>query len=153
MPSVTRSRTIAAPPERVWDLVSDPHNLPRWWPRVQRVEDVRGSGERSRWTAVLETDRGTGLRADYRCAGSTNGRRFAWSHEVEGTPFEKILRSATLEISLEPEGGEATRVRLRSEERLRGLSRFGGHLMRGASKRRLDEALDGIDFVLVGGSA
>jgi uncharacterized protein YndB with AHSA1/START domain len=153
MPSVTRSRTIGAPPERVWDLVSDPHNLPRWWPRVLRVEDVRGAGERSRWTAVLETDRGTGLRADYRCAGSTNRRRYVWSQDVEGTPFEKILRAATLEISLEPEGGESTTVRLRSEERLRGLSRFGGSLMRGASKRRLDEALDGIQFALVGSQA
>ena len=37
-----------APPERVWDLVSDPHNLPRWWPRTMRVEDVAApSGERS----------------------------------------------------------------------------------------------------------
>ncbi len=37
-------------------LVSDPHSLPRWWPKVMRVEDVTGRGNRSRWTAVLETD-------------------------------------------------------------------------------------------------
>ena len=153
MPSVSRSRAIAAPPERVWDLVSDPHNLPRWWPRIVRVEDVQGSGERARWTAVLETDRGTGLRADYRCAASTNARRFVWTQDLEGTPFAKILRSASVEIRLEPEDGEATEVKLRTDERLRGLSRFGSWLMRGASRRRLDDALDGIDFALVGGTA
>ena len=41
MPKVSRSRTIRASVESVWDLVSDPHNLPRWWPRIMRVEDVQ----------------------------------------------------------------------------------------------------------------
>jgi len=150
MPKVSRSRTIRASAERVWDLVSDPHSLPRWWPRIMRVEDVQGTGERSRWTAVLETERGTGVRADYRCFGSTNGRRFAWKQDLDGTPFERILRESRVEIRLEPEGEAATRVRLESEERLRGLSRLGSGMMRGATRRRLDEALDGINFVLVG---
>jgi len=150
MPKVSRSRTIGASAERVWDLVSDPHSLPRWWPRIMRVEDVQGTGERSRWTAVLETERGTGVRADYRCFGSTNGRRFAWRQDLDGTPFERILRESRVEIRLEPEGEAATRVRLESEERLRGLSRLGSGMMRGATRRRLDEALDGINFVLVG---
>ena len=39
---------------------------------------------------------------------------------------------------------------LTSEERLRGLSRLGSPMMRGASQRRLDEALDGIERALVG---
>jgi uncharacterized protein YndB with AHSA1/START domain len=150
MPKVSRSRTIRASAERVWDLVSDPHSLPRWWPKITRVEDVQGKGERSRWTAVLETERGTGIRADYRCSGSTNGRRFAWKQDLDGTPFERILRESRVEIKLEPEGDQATRVRLESEERLRGLSRLGSGMMRGATRRRLDEALDGIDFALVG---
>lgn len=150
MPKVSRSRTIRASAERVWDLVSDPHNLPRWWPRIMRVEDVQGQGERSRWTAVLETERGTGVRADYRCSGSTNRRRFAWRQDLDGTPFERILKESRVEIRLEPEGDGATEVRLESEERLRGLSRLGSTMMRGATRRRLDEALDGIDLALVG---
>jgi uncharacterized protein YndB with AHSA1/START domain len=150
MPKVSRSRTIRASVESVWDLVSDPHNLPRWWPRIMRVEDVQGAGERARWTAVLETERGTGVRADYRCSGSTNSRRFAWRQDLDGTPFERILKESRVEIRLEPEGDDATEVRLSSEERLRGFSRLGSSMMRGATRRRLDEALDGINLALVG---
>src|SRR2546430_179023 len=62
MPRVSRKRVIAAPRERVWELVSDPHHLPRWWPRTVRVEDVRQiqGGRRSRWTTVLGTQSGRG---------------------------------------------------------------------------------------------
>ena len=150
MPKVARSRTIPASPERVWDLISDPHNLPRWWPRIKRVEDVQGQGERARWTAVLETERGTGVRADYRSTASTNRVRFAWRQDLDGTPFERILRESRVEIQLEPRGDDATQVRLESEERLRGLSRLGSSMMRGATRKRLDEALDGINLALVG---
>ena len=150
MPKVSRSRVIAAERDRVWALVSDPHSLPRWWPRTKRVEDVRGGdGKRAHWTAVLETERGTGVRADYRCTASTEGARYAWEQELAGTPFDRILRASRLEIALA--GDErGTKVTLTSEETLRGLSRLGSSMMRGASRRRLDEALDGIDRALVG---
>ncbi len=152
MPRVSRSRVIAADRGRIWQLVSDPHSLPRWWPRTVRVEDVRGeSAKRAHWTAVLETERGSGVRADYRCVGSTSGERYAWEQQVEGTPFDRILRASKLEIGLAAENG-GTRVTLTSEETLRGLSRLGSTMMRGASRRRLDEALDGIERALVGES-
>jgi uncharacterized protein YndB with AHSA1/START domain len=146
MPRVSRTRTIAAPRERVWDLVSDPHHLPRWWPRTLRVEDVRqmGSGKRSRWTTVLGTDRGRGVRADYRCTSAAPGERYLWEQELEGTPFERILRYSRLEIRLKDRDG-GTSVRLASSERLRGLSRLGSPMMRLATRKRLDEALDGIE--------
>ena len=53
MPRVTRRRTLEAPVPEVWKLVSDPYALPRWWPRVSRVEDVdqRSAGRRSQWLA------------------------------------------------------------------------------------------------------
>ena len=141
---------VEAEPERVWDLVADPHNLPRWYPRAKRVEDVRGAGgDRAHWTTVLETERGTGVRADFRCTGSTTPRRYAWEQQIEGTPFERVLRSAKLEIGLEP-AGAGTEVTLTSEESLRGLSKLGGLMMRGAARSRLDDALSGIDRVLVG---
>jgi uncharacterized protein YndB with AHSA1/START domain len=150
MPRVSRSRTIAAESGRVWDLVSDPHSLPRWWPRTQRVEDIRDpGGRRAHWTTVLGTERGTGVRADFRCIGSTHGHRYAWEQEIEGTPFERILKASKLEIGLDRDGDE-TRVTLTSDETLRGLARLGSAMMRGASRRRLDEALEGIERALVG---
>jgi uncharacterized protein YndB with AHSA1/START domain len=140
---------IDASPDRVWDLVSDPHHLPRWWPRTVRVEDVRAvkGGQRSRWTTVLGTQRGRGVRADYRCSGSTAGERYVWEQEIDGTPFEKILRSSELEIRLEGRNG-STLVTLASSERLRGLSRLGSPMMRRATRQRLDEALSGIERAL-----
>jgi uncharacterized protein YndB with AHSA1/START domain len=150
MPKVTRRRSIAAPPPAVWKLVSDPHSLPRWWPRAKRVEDVRGAGsDRAHWTTVLETDRGTGVRADFRCVGSTAPSRYAWEQEIEGTPFERVLRASRLEVGLSPEG-PGTKVTLTGDERLRGISRLGSTMLRGAATRRLDEALDGIERALVG---
>jgi len=40
MPRVSRTRVIQAPRADVWNVVCDPHHLPRWWPRALRVEDV-----------------------------------------------------------------------------------------------------------------
>ena len=147
MPRVARTRTISAPRDRVWELVADPHHLPRWWPRTVRVEDVRqvGSGKRSRWTTVLGTERGRGVRADYRCTSAAARERYGWEQDIEGTPFERILRTASLEIELVDGKDARTRVRLTSEERLRGLSRLGSPIMRVATRRRLDQALDGIE--------
>jgi len=146
---VTRSRTVAAPVTAVWKLVSDPHSLPRWWPKVMRVEDVTGRGNRSRWTAVLETETHKGVRADFRCTASTEEQRYAWSQDLAGTAFERILRDAGLEIKMEPAGADETAVRLTTEESLRGLSRLGAPMMRGAARKRLDEAFEGIERALV----
>jgi uncharacterized protein YndB with AHSA1/START domain len=148
MPKVSRSRVIQAERERVWDLVSDPHNLPRWWPRAQRTEDVRGGeGNRAHWTMVLQTERGTGVRADYRCTAATARERYVWEQQLAGTPFDRILRASKLEIGL-ADAAAGTKVTLRGEETLRGLSRLGAAMMRGASRRRLDEALDGIELAV-----
>jgi hypothetical protein len=115
-----------------------------------RVEDVRGGGSalRSRWTLVLGTKRGRGVRADFRCTGTTAGERYVWTQDIEGTPFEKILRFAELEITLEDRDHD-TAVALTTTERLRGLSRLGSPMMRRATRRRLDEALDGIERALM----
>ena len=151
MPKVSRERVIAAPRDRVWKLVSDPYSLPRWWPRARRVEDVHGEGERARWTAALETDRGATVRADFRCSGFTTGRRYAWSQDLKGTPFERILRSATLEVALDDSPG-GTSVRITAEETLKGLSRLGSSMARSAAKKRVDDALDGIGDALGAGN-
>lgn len=148
MPKVSRSRVIAASQAQVWSLVGDPHNLPRWWPRTLRVEDVQGSGKRSRWTLVLETERGSGVRADFRCEAATEPERLAWAQDIAGTAFERILRQSELEIVIEADRDSGSRVTLTSDESLRGLSRLGAGMVRGATRRRLDEALDGIELAV-----
>ena len=116
MPRVTRRRTIAAPVPEVWDLVSDPYNLPRWWPRTSRVENVEreGGGRRSQWTKVLETSEGRGVRADFRCLSSAEGERYVWEQQLEGTPFERTCAARELEIGLRSRATAGTEVDLGS---------------------------------------
>jgi uncharacterized protein YndB with AHSA1/START domain len=148
MPTVARRRVIDAPVESVWSVVSDPHHLPRWWPDTIRVENVRGgAGRRSQWTTVLATKSGRGVRADFRCLSSAASERFVFEQDVADTPFERILRSAVTEIHLDSEG-EGTEVRIESRQALRGLSRLGSPMMRRATARKLDEALDGLEEVV-----
>ena len=108
MSRVVRRRTIAAPVDEVWSLVSDPYSLPRWWPRTTRVENVerKSGGRRSQWTKVLETNEGRGVRADFRCLSSAEPERYVWEQQLEGTPFARHLRSAGVEIGLRPGGAE-----------------------------------------------
>jgi len=152
MPRVTRRRTIAAPVEEVWELVSDPYSLPRWWPRTSRVESVdrKPEGRRSQWTKVLETAEGRGVRADYRCVSSAAGERYVWEQQLEGSPFERHLRSSTVEVGLRPADG-GCEVSLTSEQKLRGMSRLGSPMMRGGQGRILDAALDGLETALGAG--
>ncbi len=133
----------------VWKLVSDPYNLPRWWPRTARVEnvDAKRRGKRTQWTKVLQTGEGRGVRADFRCVSSAEGERFVWEQELEGTPFERHLKALRVEIGMrERQGG--TEVSLTEEQTLKGMSKFGSPLMRRARGGVLDEALDGIEGAL-----
>lgn len=149
MPRVTRRRVVAAAPSEVWALVSDPYNLPRWWPRTARVESVdrKSGGRRSEWTKVLETAEGRGVRADYRCVSCAEGERYAWEQQLADTPFERHLRRAALTIELRAEG-PATEVRLTADQGLRGMSRLGAPMLRRGQASILEEALDGIERAL-----
>jgi uncharacterized protein YndB with AHSA1/START domain len=149
VPRVSRRRTVAAARGDVWSLVSDPYNLPRWWPRAQRVEAVDGEGEGAQWTLVLGTAEGRGVRADFLCVAAAEGERFVWEQRIPGTPFERHLRRAGLEIELAPSGG-GTEVTLSAIQSMRGISRLGGPLMRRGQGRVLDAGLDGIERALGG---
>jgi uncharacterized protein YndB with AHSA1/START domain len=142
MPTVSRSRTVPAPPERVWTLVADPQRLAEWWPRVQRVEEATGKA----WTAVLTSPKGgKALRADYTLVASDHPRRRSWRHEVAASPFERVLVSSETVLRLEPAGEDSTAVELTETAQLRGVSMLGGLQFRRATARKLDEALDGIE--------
>lgn len=147
MPRVTRQRRVGAPAAAVWELVSDPYSLARWWPRTMRVESVEGEGADLQWTKVLGTAEGRGVRADFRCVEAVDGERFGWEQLIPGTPFERHLRRYEVEVSLEEED-DKTAVTLAATQTLRGLSRLGSPMMRRGQGALLDEALDGLERAL-----
>lgn len=146
MPKARRSRWIGADQRAVWSVVSDPHHLARWWPKVARVEAVqeRKRGTGTVWTKVLQTSAGRNVRADFRCLYSKEPSAYGWEQEVEDSPFAKVFRSAETRIELsESDGG--TLVSLETQQRLRGMSRFGGFMMKRATRTQLDVALDSLE--------
>ena len=72
-------------------------------------------------------------------------RRIAWRQELVESPFERVFSSVVTVIELDPDGDSATRVELTSRERLRGRYKLGSFLVRRAARRRLDDALTGLD--------
>jgi uncharacterized protein YndB with AHSA1/START domain len=170
MPTARRSRTIAAPADELWDVISDPHHLPRWWPRVTRVEDV----EDGAFTEVMRTRKGKLVRADFRVATRDEAERtLLWKQILEGTPFARVLQSAETQMWLEPaqagappsrdDGADeqqrgATVVSIELRQEMAGYSqtsglftgfsaRFGSPMVRRAARATIDEALDGLERI------
>lgn len=144
MPAAKRSRTLPASPETLWELIADPHHMPRWWPGVERMEGVSDGG----FTQVFKTKRGRPVRADFRVLASEPPITRAWEQEVAGTPFERVLSASVIEIRLTPAAG-GTEVTISHQQKLRGYSRTGGFLLRRATAAKLDEALDGLARICV----
>jgi uncharacterized protein YndB with AHSA1/START domain len=141
MPQASRSRVIEASPEDLWRVVGDPSHLSRWWPKVERVEGVR----RGAFTEVMRTKKGRAIRADFHIVDADRPRRHIWTQDLPGTPFERFLSLNETEAELEPVDG-GTRVTLTQRQKLRGLSRVGGGtLLKRATKKQLDEALDSLE--------
>lgn len=140
MPTTRRSRTVADAPERVWETVSDPYHLPRWWPRVDRVEAVTDEA----FTEVLVTDGGRAVRADFRVADSVAPQLRAWEQELAGSPFERIMVAARTEVRLAAHD-TGTRVTLSVRQKMRGPAQLGGFMVRRATRKVLDDALKGLD--------
>lgn len=142
MPTTRVSRTLAVAPETVWAVVADPWHQARWWPRVVRMEGVEGG----RFTQVLGTARGRGVRADFRVVEADEPRLLRWEQELPGTPFERLLAEAVTTVELAPEAGTgATEVAIELRQRLHGWSRLVPFLFRRAARRQLDEALEGLE--------
>lgn len=143
MPTTRSSRSFSSPPQRIWEIVADPHHLPRWWPRVQRVEGVDEHG----FTQVLRSGRGHSVRADYRIAEFAPPRRCRWEQELEGTPFERILRRSEIALELEPDEAGGTALTIVLTQALAGMSRFGAFMVRRAARAQLDEALEALERI------
>jgi uncharacterized protein YndB with AHSA1/START domain len=144
VPRTARTRTLRARPDAVWEVVGDPHHFPRWWPRVERVEAVDGG----HWTKVFMTRKGRPVRADFELVDSRPPQLRAWRQEVEDSPFERVLGDAVTEVRIEPVD-DGSSVTIEQRQKLRGLARLGGFLVRRATRRVLDEALDGLERACV----
>jgi uncharacterized protein YndB with AHSA1/START domain len=140
---VRRETVVSAPPEEVWRVVSDPQRLPAWWPSVSRVEEATPEA----WTKVLMSPGGKAVRADYTRVEAEEPARILWRHEVEESPFERILSASTTEITLEPRDS-GTLVRISVDHRPRGWARFSPFQMRAAATRQVSGALEGLARVL-----
>jgi uncharacterized protein YndB with AHSA1/START domain len=144
MPTARRRATLAAPPADVWRTVSDPQQLPRWWPRVERVEGVSGQG----FTQVMRSTRGALVRADFRIGRRNKPRVIEWSQDVEGTPFAGLLKASVTTVTLEDDGAGGTVVELKQEQKLTGSNRFGGFLVKRAARKQLAAALEALPGAL-----
>jgi uncharacterized protein YndB with AHSA1/START domain len=144
VPTARRSRFIPAPAQELWEVIADPHHLPRWWPRVARVEDVEGNA----FTEVMKTTRGKVVRADFELiAADERARTLTWQQRLAGTPFARLLRSAETLVSLEATG-EGTRVTIELRQTLAGLlPRLGSFMVRRAAVATIEEALDGLERI------
>ncbi|MDW5596675.1 SRPBCC family protein [Conexibacter stalactiti] len=144
MPTTRLTRTLPAAPAAVWRVLNDPYHQERWWPRVRRVEDV----DLDRFTQVLATQRGKGVRADFVILTREEERLLEWEQLLEGSPFERLMEEAVTSFTLAPidadDGVVATSVTVELRQRLRGWSRLAPFLFKGAAKRQLGEALDGL---------
>jgi uncharacterized protein YndB with AHSA1/START domain len=172
MPTARRTRTIAAPADELWQTIRDPHHLPRWWPRVSRVEDVTEDA----FTEVLSTSGGKSVRADFTLVElDEHDRRLRWAQRVEGNPFARLLKSAETEVWLRdaagvagaqavdypsasgedrpegsraPRGGTGTEVTIELRQTLNGFfSRFGAYMVKRAATNTIEEALDGLERI------
>jgi uncharacterized protein YndB with AHSA1/START domain len=141
---VRRERVVPAPPAEVWRVVSDPTRLPAWWPGVSRVEEA----SREAWTTVLVSRTGKSVRADYSLVAAEEPDRVEWRHEVEASPFERLLRESTTEIALTADAGGGTNVRLTLDQRPRGWARFSPFQLRAAARKQAEAALEGLAELL-----
>ena len=135
-----RETVVPKAPEEIWQLVSDPAQLPRWWPGVTRVEDATAQA----WTTVLASPKGKSVRMDYSRVEATEPTRLVWRQELEQTPFERILAEAVTSLELAPDE-DGTRVTIELEQKPRGWARLAPLQFRAAGKRQVQGAVEGLE--------
>ncbi len=160
MPTAAASRRIAAPLEDLWEVICDPHHLPRWWPRVERVEDV----DEGAFTEVMRTRKGKVVRADFTIQARDDSQHtLSWRQEVEGTPFAGVLRSSetVLRLGEAPlQGAPETEVTIELRQTLSTwepgsrvgramVPKIGSFMVRRAAIQTIGEALTGLERISV----
>ena len=135
-----RETVVPQAPEEVWRLVSDPAQLPRWWPGVTRGEDATDQA----WTTVLASPKGKSVRMDYSRVEATEPTLLVWRQEVEQSPFERILAEAITSVELSA-ADEGTRVAIELDQKPRGWARLAPLQFRAAGKRQVEGAVEGLE--------
>jgi uncharacterized protein YndB with AHSA1/START domain len=161
MPTASASRRIPAAAEELWRIVSDPYHLPRWWPRVERVEGVDDGA----FTEVMRTRKGKTVRADFDVVRADEpAGTIVWEQRLAGTPFAGVLAFSQTELRVRETAGSgaaASEVTIEMRQELAGdatprLAVFGGRplwpsmgqrMVRKAARKMIDEALDGLEAI------
>ena len=136
---VRRETVVPRALDEVWQVVSDPAQLPRWWPGVTRVEEATPLA----WTTVLTSPKGKSVRMDYTRVSAEEPSRLVWRQELEQSPFERILAEATTSLELSA-ADEGTRVVIELDQKPRGWARFAPLQFRAAGTRQVQGAVDGL---------
>jgi uncharacterized membrane protein len=110
---VEASVDIQASPERVWEVVADPRNLPRWDHHIESVDGVPEDGVRE-GTEYTATVRLVALRA--RVGARVMKLR---PHEYAKVRLDGLI-DGTVQTWLEPLKGGNTRLRHRIQYRFKG---------------------------------
>ena len=92
---------VEAPAADVWKLVSDPYNLPRWWPRTGgwRTWTARGRQAQPAGPRCWRPPR-AGRAADFRCISSAEGERYVGSSRSRGLRSSATCAASRVEIEL-----------------------------------------------------
>ena len=115
----SRSRRIAASPDRIWPLVDDVTQWPRWFTEAERAEvlDGAGVGRRQRMHGHA---RGRATEIDSVVTVHEPPSHLRWHHEaerVDGKPGSVVFaKDANAEVTITPEGdGSLVTYRLIAE--------------------------------------
>lgn len=125
--------TVKAPAEKIWALVSDPRNAPRFNPMVQEV------------TAVEEKPGGVGT--SWKAIAQMAGRAEIANEITEWAPPHRLAirmegpASGTLAFTLTPQGDGATRVEQKASSNLPAIS---APLIKPMLQKNLKESLQRI---------
>jgi uncharacterized protein YndB with AHSA1/START domain len=139
---VRAERSIAAAPDALWPLVSDPGRLPDWFALADRVEVLEGAdgpGQLRRQHGHWGRKRSE---VDQRITRWDPPSALAWTHEaerLEGKPAPRFSASTDFSIELLPDGA-GTLVRLCSAQVPAGPLR--GVVIRAFGRRELEKSLD-----------
>ena len=95
---VAAKRELLAPPEDVWAFLSEPHNLPDWWPRIAAVQpDRRRTARGARWQLTRR-----GQPSLFRRAGRGEGLVVTDVREQVRLAFQLPEDRLEVEVTLEP---------------------------------------------------